>query len=102
MSTTTRPMPVWRRHPCKRNHRTYLTLAKCMFKRAWYVHEGEFGSAAKPLKYAVVFRCRKWYDKKPTPPRVTLWTSPDTARLKANTLCGGGCYNHHDIIELRK
>lgn len=91
----------WRRHNCKRNHRTHTTLAKCMFRRAWYVNEGEFGSPSRPLKYAVVFRCIKRHENY-TPPRVTLWASPETARLKASTYCGGGCYNNHEIIELEK
>jgi hypothetical protein len=79
---------TYRRHYCERVHRTYGTLAKCIWPRAvWIVGEG-------PL--ALLARCHVL--------TVTLHQDYDAA-LEAKHIidasaCGGRCTGRHEIIRL--
>ena len=81
-------MKTYRRHYCERKHRTYRTLAKCIWPRAvWVVGEGPF---------ALLAWCRDL--------TVTLHWDYDGAveakRLIDSDACGGRCTNRHEIVKL--
>jgi hypothetical protein len=88
---------LYRRHNCTADHRTYKTLAKCIWPRALWI-DGE-GS------YAVLSRCEHGPHSVPCL-TVTLWTDPDEARLAKSEIdatgCGGRCARQHEIIELER
>jgi hypothetical protein len=80
---------TYRRHGCERRHRTYLTLAKCIWRRAgWIAGEGPF---------AVLAWCRVL--------TVTLHATHDGAleskRIIDLSACGGRCTGRHEIIRLQ-
>lgn len=81
-------MKFYSRHRCERKHRNYLTLAKCMFPRAVWIH------GTGPI--ALVAWCRQ--------PSITLWTDQaEAGKSKAfidSTGCGGGCSKRHELIRL--
>jgi hypothetical protein len=79
---------VYRRHCCERSHRTYRTLAKCIWRRAaWIAGEGPF---------ALLAWCRAL--------TVTLHATHDDALEAKRTIdlsaCGGRCTGRHEIIRL--
>lgn len=83
---------VYRQHGCSARHRTYKTLAKCMWPRAeWIYGEGE---------YALISYCGVT--------TVTLWPdyqdAVDRKRMIDSTACGGRCSfgPQHKIVRLEK
>lgn len=81
-------MKTYRQHYCDRKHRTYSTLAKCLWKRAcWIDGNGE---------YALLAHCRVL--------TVSLWTNLADAeaskRMIDGSACGGQCYRRHEIIKI--
>jgi hypothetical protein len=81
-------MKVYRRHYCDRTHRTYRTLAKCIWRRAeWIAGDGP---------YATLAHCRVL--------TVELHTTEAAARQALARIdewgCGGRCYRDHDLVRL--
>jgi hypothetical protein len=79
---------TYRRHRCERRHRSYSTLAKCVWPRAaWIAGQGS---------YAVV----AWCDVL----TVTLHQDYDAASRAKHIIdasaCGGRCIGRHEIIRL--
>lgn len=96
-----RPVPkVYRRHNCERQHRTYLSFARCVWKSAEWVREFDPGTE---LRYAMVSNCRKSY-RTGNQRTVSLWASREHAEAQREwidrTGCGGGCYGAHEVIRL--
>lgn len=94
------PLKVYRLHYCERQHRTYLSFARCAWRNAIWVQPFEEGN---DLRYALVSGCQKPYlrgDQR----TVSLWASRDNAELQKTWIdrsgCGGGCYRDHEIIRL--
>lgn len=82
-------MKIYRKHNCSRTHRTWATLAACMWPRAaWITGNG---------RYAVVARCRAL--------TVTLHETIDDAEMAKRVIdgsaCGGMCWGNHELIEIR-
>lgn len=82
-------MKTYSRHYCERQHRSYRTVAKCLWPRAhWIAGSGP---------YATVAYCRAL--------TVELWPDRDAAELAMRTMavtgCGGACGKRHDLIRLR-
>lgn len=78
----------YRQHYCSSSHRSYRTMAKCMWKRAvWVTGEGPF---------AVLAHCRVL--------SVTLHKTPEAAEAAKKTIdstaCGGACNGRHEIVEV--
>lgn len=95
----------YRRHNCKRKHRTYLTLARCVWKNAIWVRPFEGGDNSAEYRFALVTNCRKPYmrgDQR----TVSLWLSAEMVKRQKTFIdrfgCGGGCSRVHEIIELEK
>jgi protein involved in temperature-dependent protein secretion len=80
---------IYRRHNCERSHRTYRTLARCMFPRAAWI-AGEEGPIA----------LLAWCDVL----TVTLHQDYDAAleakRIIDYSACGGRCTGRHEIVRL--
>jgi hypothetical protein len=79
---------IYRRHYCGAKHRTYRTLAQCIWKRAvWIDGEGP---------YALLARCRRL--------TVTLHETAEAAEESKEQIdatgCGGGCHKDHMIVQL--
>jgi hypothetical protein len=79
---------TYRRHNCTRRHRTYATLAKCIWPRAVWIHgDGEYASVAY---------CRN----------TTVWLHPNLEQANASLAwidhfgCGGRCSRDHKVIRL--
>lgn len=89
-------MKVYRRHQCNRRHRTYRTLAECIWPRAApIIGEGE---------YATVSYCAHGpHDRAVT---VQLHATLDDANAAKEfidrTGCGGRCTRQHEIIRLER
>ncbi|CAN5873899.1 hypothetical protein BH23ACT5_BH23ACT5_09900 [soil metagenome] len=83
-------------HNCGTQHRTYRTLAKCIWKTAhWVDGEGHL---------ALVSYCPSGpYEQAIT---VTLWTDHESAERQKvmidRTDCGGRCRGQHEINDLRQ
>lgn len=88
---------IYSQHNCARKHRSYMTLAKCVWPKAVWV-AGEDGP------YATVSRCPS--SGNPVGLTVELHASRDAAvaalQLIDETACGGSCRGLHELIELRK
>ncbi|MEV4879331.1 hypothetical protein [Streptomyces cyaneofuscatus] len=100
MTTAIRPLKVYRRHYCERQHRTYTAFARCVWRTAIWVRAFEPGD---DLPYALVSNCRKPYltgDQR----TVSLWSSRENAERQEEWInrfgCGGGCYRVHEVIRL--
>ncbi|MGO1318496.1 MAG: hypothetical protein ACTMIR_15915 [Cellulomonadaceae bacterium] len=81
-------MKTYRKHYCQARHRTFRTLAKCVFSRAvWVTGNGPF---------AVVAWCGDL--------TVSLHPDVDTARSSKEFIdghgCGGRCRRDHEIVLL--
>lgn len=92
------PVKLYRFHNCNRHHRSYRTLAKCVWRRAaWISGDGP---------YALVAYCGET--------TVTLWSSAEAARTGHEDgggwcmgkefidryKCGHACIRHHIIVRL--
>ncbi|MEU5624243.1 hypothetical protein [Streptomyces tendae] len=84
-------MKTYRRHNCTRTHRTWTTLAKCIWPRATWIH----GNGP----YASVARCGRGTT-------VQLCTSPEDAQEMKDAIdstgCGGRCMRRHELIQLTR
>ena len=81
-------MKSYRQHRCTRSHRTYRTLAGCMFPRAaWITGSGPYATLA-------------WCGTL----TVTLHATPEQAAAAREFIdsygCGGQCYDRHEIVYL--
>lgn len=83
-------MKTYRLHHCQARHRTFRTLAKCIWPRAaWISGNG---------RYALLARCRVL--------TVSLWTDPAEAEASKRVIdasaCGGLCRHAagHEIVQL--
>jgi hypothetical protein len=79
---------TYNRHRCERAHRSYRTMASCVWPWAhWVIGDGP---------YASVSRCRGT--------TIALWPTPDAAEEAKRTIdalaCGGACSRRHDVIRL--
>lgn len=79
---------VYRRHGCDRQHRTYQSIANCMFRRAaWVVGDGSF---------ALIAWCGT--------PTVSLHPNYDRANQNRQEIdqfgCGGRCTGRHEIVRI--
>lgn len=85
-------MKVYRYHDCDRMHRTYMTVARCVWPKALWIKGNEHG------RFALVSWCRGWR------PTVTLHDSAPaafTAKQHIDELgCGGRCVGKHELVEL--
>jgi hypothetical protein len=79
-------MKTYRRHNCSRRHRTYRTLANCIWPRAaWVQGDGAYASLAHCHVLTV------WlYD--------TLEEAEHAKWFIDWHGCGGKCSNHHEIV----
>lgn len=86
---------VWRNHNCARKHRTFATLAKCMWNRGtiWVNGEGP---------YATVSECGKGgrWPFRTIMLHGSLEEAQATCRTIDATACGHACHRAHRIIEL--
>lgn len=86
-----RDVKTYRRHRCTRKHRTYRTLASCMWPRALWVHgEGPWASVAHCGRGTTVQLCS---------------TVDDAQTAKSfidNMGCGGRCGRNHEVIYIDK
>lgn len=82
-------MKTYRRHNCTRTHRTYTTLAKCIWPRALWIH----GNGP----YASVARCGRGTTVALYP---NAQDAHDAKALIDNTGCGGLCQRRHEVIHL--
>lgn len=88
---------VYRRHNCAKNHRTFRTLAECIWPRAvWVKGEGQYA-------------CLSWCSSGPRPGpalTITLWDELREAEGAKEFIddfgCGGKCAgpDKHEIIRL--
>lgn len=94
------PCKVYRRHNCKRDHRTYTAFARCAFSGADWVIPFDPGDY---LPYALVTYCRKPH-RRGDQRKVSLWSSRENAEKAREGIdrfgCGGGCYCAHEVIRL--
>ena len=79
---------IYRRHNCDRKHRTFQTLAKCVWPKAyWTTGEGPFALLA-------------WCGDL----TVTLWSTAEEVEQQKvvidKTACGHACTRRHEIIKL--
>jgi hypothetical protein len=85
---------IYRHHNCNARHRTYRTVAGCIWKRAhWVTGEGP---------YALVAKCASGpYSSAVT---VTLWETKAEAEKSKTGIdyygCGGKCTQVHEIVIL--
>ena len=93
-------MKVYRRHRCNRKHRSYRTLAKCMFS---YTHI--FGPMSEEGPYALVSWCKLHhpdYNRR----GITITLHPTFEQAEETRIwldgiaCGGGCSRQHEVIKL--
>lgn len=84
-------MKTYRQHGCARQHRTWHSLARCMWPRAaWVAGDGPFASVS-------------WC------PRGLTVVLHETALGAANAVrtidaagCGGRCIGNHEVIRLER
>jgi len=82
---------IYRRHYCERRHRTYRTLAKCLWPRAlWIVGEGPYATLA-------------WCPRGLTVELHRTREAAEEAKACIDvTGCGGLCQGRHEIIILAR
>ena len=87
---------VYRLHNCTRSHRSWITLAKCVWpKVAW----GIIGDGP----YATVSRCSRSEDGWRKPHTVHLHMTLEQAHAAiADLICGGQCRGQHEIVKLER
>lgn len=96
---------TYRRHNCKRKHRTYLALARCIWRNAWWIREVDSMNApvGTPCRFASVSYCRKPYIRGDQT-TVYLHDDANSARAAKKWIdacgCGGGCQKNHRVIKL--
>jgi len=80
---------TYRRHDCTRRHRTYATLARCIWGRraAWVMGEGPFATLA-------------WCRTLTVSLHRTLEAATEAKGYIDSTSCGGVCTGRHEIIRL--
>jgi hypothetical protein len=82
-------MKTYRRHNCTRTHRTWATLAKCIWPRALWIHgNGPYASIARCGRGTTIQLCP---------------TATDAQQMKDvidSSGCGGLCQRRHELIEL--
>lgn len=83
-------LKTYRQHHCTRAHRTYLTLAKCMFRRAnWVTGEGQYASVSWCRGTSVMLHATK--------------EGAEEAKAFIDQHgCGGMCRKKHEVILLDK
>lgn len=83
-------MKIYQTHNCQKHHRTNLTFARCVFKRAEWVHGSDNG------EYATLAHCRvltvELHD--------TLAKAETAKQLIDSSACGGRCHKLHEIVRL--
>lgn len=82
---------IYRRHNCQRQHRSYRTLAKCMWPRATWI------SGHGP--YATLARCRALTVQLHS----TITDALQAKRVMDASGCGGRCPctgSGHDLVQL--
>jgi hypothetical protein len=89
-------MKLYRRHYCSASHQSFLTLAKCIWRRAvWITGEGPF---------ALLARCPSGPTERRQALTVTLWPTLRDAEVQKAFIdrmgCGGRCWGDHQIIKL--
>lgn len=86
---------IWSLHNCERKHRTYDTLARCMWNRGtiWVHGEGP---------YATVSECGKGgrWPYRTVMLHETLEEAQDACRIIDASACGHACQRAHKIIQL--
>jgi hypothetical protein len=83
-------MKVYRRHYCDSRHRTYRTLARCIWPRAeWVSGDGPYAS----VSYCRVLTVEL---------HQTAETAEKALRLIDQIACGGRCYGRHELIRLER
>ncbi|WP_409186711.1 hypothetical protein F9C11_21720 [Amycolatopsis sp. VS8301801F10] len=87
---------IYRKHNCSAKHRTWRTLAACMWPQAaWISGEGQ---------YATVSRCSESAVRQV----VSVALHDDLAKAKEAldlinaTACGGRCVKDHELIKLER
>jgi hypothetical protein len=81
-------MKLYRRHNCGRRHRSYRTLAACIWKRAVMLGgEGPFASLAHCRGLSVMLH-------------PTQAAAETAVRIIDHSGCGGGCCRRHEIVQL--
>ncbi len=81
-------MKTYRRHSCTRTHRTYRTMAQCIWPRAvWIIGNGEFASVA-------------WCRALTIQLHHTLEAAEEAKAAIDSTGCGGACRGDHEIVRL--
>ncbi|GAB3154210.1 hypothetical protein GCM10027258_57750 [Amycolatopsis stemonae] len=87
---------VYRQHNCARKHRTFLAMAKCIWRRAvWITGEGPYATVSRcahgPYELAVTVRLHADLD-----------SAQSSLKLINDTGCGGRCSNRHELVELQR
>lgn len=82
---------TYKRHNCTAKHRTYLAMAKCIWKKGYYPPMGEG-------QWVAVHKCRRFN------PGGIVRLFPTQAEAHASNVhpCGGACKGrwHHDVVRL--
>ena len=81
-------MKAYRRHNCRRSHKTYRTLARCMFPRAaWIEGEGPIALLA-------------WCDVLTVSLHLTQSAALEDKEVIDASACGGQCTGRHEVVKL--
>lgn len=84
-------MKTYRHHNCTRTHRTWTTLAKCIWPRAIWIHgNGPYASVARCGRGTTVLLAERLED------------AQEAKELVDDTGCGGLCQRRHEVIQLLK
>jgi hypothetical protein len=77
---------TYREHRCSSRHRSYPTMARCVWPRAaWIMGNGE---------WAAVSRCRR------SDFSVSLFEARAEAEEDLQLPCGGSCCGEHEVIRI--
>lgn len=86
-------MKTYRYHYCESRHRSYDTIAKCLWPRAVWVAGYAYGG------YASISRCRNRYE-----PSVMLHATAEEAFRAKDFIdalaCGGSCCRDHEVVKI--
>jgi hypothetical protein len=92
---TQRPLRVYRRHNCERSHRSYVSLAKCIWPHhVWIDGDGPFASVAYCQTPSVRYRTISVLL------HATEAQARESLRLIDEAACGGGCQRDHALVKL--
>lgn len=82
------PMTTYRRHNCASLHRTWATLAKCVWPRAYWIQgDGPYASVAHCRVLTIVLA-------------QTAQGAQNAKALIDDMGCGGWCTARHEVVRL--